>query len=132
VYYCRKCLNREHEKTPIPKDKKCKCKTRYAVAGPLWLGNLNNKNFLKGVLEKSRYLENPSLDSLLTQLIEEDTTPFYFDTHKVAKELQIELKTLEKIIENLEKDGYKATRTHFSLTSIKTTAGIGDIKKAFR
>ncbi len=132
VYYCRKCLNREHEKTPLPSDKKCKCGSKYAVAGPLWLGSINNKNFLKGVLDKSRYLESPSLDSLLTQLIEEETAPFYFDTHKVAKELHLELKPMEKIIENLKKDGFKATRTHFSPTSIKTTAGIEDIKKAFK
>ena len=132
IYYCKKCLQREHEKTKLPSEKKCSnCGVKYTVSGPLWLGKINDKKFVKRVLEKSAYLENTKLDKLLTMLIEETDTPFYYDTHKVAKELKIELKTIEHIIENLKKQGYHATRTHFSPTSIKTDANIKDIKKAF-
>ncbi len=131
VYYCRKCLNREYEKSTLPLDKKCICRSKYAVAGPLWLGSLNDKDFLKGVLTESDYLNSRSLDNLLSLLIEEPEAPFYFDTHAIAKGLHLELKPIERIIENLKDSGFVATRTHFSLTSIKTDAKVDDIKKAF-
>ncbi|MFQ5975001.1 MAG: tRNA (guanine(10)-N(2))-dimethyltransferase [Candidatus Hydrothermarchaeales archaeon] len=131
VYYCKNCLNREHENGFHPSDKKCSCGSKFFVAGPLWLGSLNDKDFLKRVLNESAYLKSRSLDRLVSMLIEEADSFFYFDTHRIAKNLHLELKPIDKIIENLKSEGFMATRTHFSPTSIKTDAKINDLKKAF-
>lgn len=121
VYYCKNCLKHGHEKGSIA-SKKCKCRSKYEVAGPLWLGKIKDDKFCREVLRKSEYLEDKKLAKLLEIVAKELENPFYHDVHKICKKLKIEAPSMEKIIEKLEEAGYTASRTHFSPTSLKTNA----------
>ncbi|MDI6655602.1 MAG: tRNA (guanine(10)-N(2))-dimethyltransferase [Candidatus Hydrothermarchaeota archaeon] len=121
VYYCKNCLSHEYGKGSIT-SKKCKCGSKYEVAGPLWLGKIKNDEFCREVLQKSKYLEDKKLEKLLETITKELENPFYYDVHKTCKKLKIEVPAMEKILDKLKKTGYKASRTHFSLTSLKTSA----------
>lgn len=118
LYYCERCLNREYEK----KRQSCSCGNEYKVAGPLWLGKIKDDNFCREVLQKSKYLEDKKLAKLLETIAEELENPFYYDVHKICKKLKIEAPSMEKIIKKLEEGGHKASRTHFSPTSLKMDA----------
>lgn len=131
LYYCGKCLNHEYKKETLPSKKECSCGSKFEISGPLWLGKLGNKNLYKRVLVESRYLENRTLDKLLSMMIDEEGSPFYYDTHHAARIFDIKLRPIDEIIEDLKTRGFKASRTHFSPTSVKTNARIEDVIKAF-
>lgn len=120
VYYCKNCLRHEYQKESIA-TKKCRCGSKYEVAGPLWLGEIKDDKFCREVLQ-SGYIKDKKLAKLLEIIAQELENPFYHDVHKICKKLKIEAPPMEKIIEKLKKAGYKASRTHFSPTSLKTNA----------
>lgn len=104
--------------------------------GPIWTGQLNEKTFLETMQNQSKELTlNKKTIKLLNQLIQENQQEhfLYHDIHTLSSELN--LKTIpkhEKIIEELTKKGYNATKTHFSDTSIKTNAKKQEIKKILK
>ncbi len=80
----------------------------FEEAGPMWLGPLKEIK-LKSDDEFIKLINN-----------ELDVLGFY-DLHALAKKGEISsLPKIEKLIEEIKKTKYKASRTHFSLTAIKT------------
>lgn len=128
VYYCKKCLNHEFKKEVLPSLTTCKCRNAFEIAGPLWLGKIKDTKFCKAVLEESMCLEDKKLEKLIEMIANEIEIPFYYDTHKIFKKLKIDAIPMEEIIRRLTNAGHKASRTHFSLTSLKTSANIEEIK----
>ncbi len=131
VYYCRKCLTHEYEKGYLPGSRSCNCGGGYEIAGPLWLGKIKDDAFCKEVSRNSWYLTDPKTERLLETISEEIEIPFYYDVHKVCKLLKTSAIPTDEILGALEDDGYRATRTHFSKTGIKTDAPIEILKKVF-
>lgn len=120
VYYCRSCLNREYIKEVLPTTRTCSCGKPYEICGPLWLGKIKDGDVLKMVLSESAYLENKAMDKLLTQILGEIDTPFYYDIHRICKLLKRNSPPMEDLISTLRESGYKVSRTHFCPTGIKT------------
>ncbi len=58
--------------------------------------------------------------------------PFYRDVHVISKKYKCPLPKIDDIIERLERRGFKASRTVFSPTGIKTDANEGDIVDAMK
>jgi tRNA (guanine26-N2/guanine27-N2)-dimethyltransferase len=57
---------------------------------------------------------------------------FFHDVHKLSEKLKSgDTPRFENIMENLKKKGFKASRTHFSLTGIRTDASAEDFRKVF-
>ncbi len=122
VYYCRKCLEHEYGRGYLPELRSCGCDGRYEVAGPLWLGRIQDAAFCKGVVRMSWYLTDPGTERLLEMISEEIDIPFYYDIHRVCRILRTSAIPTDEVIRALEDEGYRATRTHFSKTGIKTDA----------
>jgi tRNA (guanine26-N2/guanine27-N2)-dimethyltransferase len=100
--------------------------------GPIYTGKLNNKEILKTMLEESKKHEDISKETskFLKNLYEEYETLGLYDIHKISKELKItEIKDYENLFKELDKEGYKYSRTIFSKYAIKTNAPISFIKK---
>jgi tRNA (guanine26-N2/guanine27-N2)-dimethyltransferase len=98
--------------------------SRHSAYGPLWLGRLKDEELIRKI---SRDLSDIELASQKTSkfislLAEELDIPFHYDTHAIARRNGLEVKKLPVVIERLRERGYKATRTHFSSTSVKTDA----------
>jgi tRNA (guanine26-N2/guanine27-N2)-dimethyltransferase len=98
-----------------------------SMIGPLWLGPLHNKTFIKGLLDR-KYSEliGDKADAKRAEkyfnifIDEAEMPPYYYDIHKLTKKLKISPPPLEAIIEELTSLGFRVSRTHFVGYGIKT------------
>ncbi|MFW9830455.1 MAG: tRNA (guanine(10)-N(2))-dimethyltransferase [Candidatus Thorarchaeota archaeon] len=124
---CRKCNHREMNQGLIPIRLICsKCQSsKIQYAGPMWIGKLGEKAFIKEVIqemERHPLGTKRRLSSLLLTLKEEiDGPPTYFDLHQLADRLNIPIPPFRAIISRLHETGDFASRTHFSPHAIRTT-----------
>ncbi len=54
----------------------------------------------------------------------------YYDHHSICERLNVTPCKMESVVECLQSKGYKASRTHFSGTGIKTDAPLREVKEA--
>lgn len=113
----------------------CECGGRLAHAGPLWVGKLMEQTFVNELLEDlaSRGFKLARQEfALLGRCAEEaGGPPTFYDIHELVRHVG----TLPKIadfIAELRKDGYFASRTHFSGTGFRTDAPFDDMIEIFR
>ena len=104
------------------------------VYGPIFMGALNDLVFLK---EMRKYadenIDTRSVKLLDTLIVETELGGFgFYDAHKIAKRNKISIPKFEHIFSELKKKGYKATRTHFTDTGIKTDAALEDIENIMK
>ena len=108
------------------------CCGKLAAAGPLWLGTLHDQEFCQQVLEN---IENGVFGSkrqaakILTLCLNELDTVAFFDYHRLLRQLKCPPSPIETFIAELRAIGFRASRTHFSGTSVKTNADVRTLKK---
>lgn len=135
ISHCKECLYRESSKgmaSPLPEF--CpECGAKMIHAGPLWLGEIGNKEFINLMIEIS---ENKKLNNenqilkLLNNCKEEASKPVsFYDVHEISRCLKISAPKIDKVIDKLKEKGYLAVRTHFNPIGIKTNGDINEIKK---
>ena len=140
VSYCFKCGHRIHGKRMENRCNICNIdKTHLGAhmdyAGPLWIGELHNKKFLQKMnsLNKKRaYTHKEQLLKIL-DLMENEIKfpPYFFDLPQVAKIRKTgAVIRREKVIEELTKKGFRASRTHFTPNGIKTNATMEELVRA--
>lgn len=140
IVHCKKCLFREAinglassipEICPI-------CGEKMVVAGPLWTGKLQNRDFIVNMISKleedgsNNLLINTEKKvlKLLRDCLEEADAPItFYDIHVICKNLKISAPKLDTIIDDLKKEGFLAIKTHFNPIGIKSDAGIEKIKE---
>lgn len=133
ITFCAKCGFRFQSRFP---EHKCfNCGSDNDFAGPLWLGELHDAQFLKrmAALNKSRsYADRDEIAGMLSEMDGEIGMPSYFyNVHALCKLQQLpSVPKMEDILANLRKAGHKAVRTHFTPVGIKTDAPYGAISEA--
>lgn len=132
LYYCSRCLDRQVEKSLFPSRNGCSCGGIYKVAGPLWLGDLMDKQLIEVLIREAREMKDSEALRTLLLIRDELEVPFYYDLHKVCKSLKVEVPPMRKFLEELRSMGFRATRTHFSPTAVKTDAGAGVLRSLLR
>ncbi|CAI1493586.1 tRNA (guanine(26)-N(2))-dimethyltransferase [Thermococcus nautili] len=92
--------------------------------GPMWLGPLKDSEFMERLSKELETFEpaHKKTRSLVELLAGELDVPFHYDTHALARRNGLEVRKVSEVIERLEKLGYRASRTHFSPTAVKTDA----------
>ncbi|NJE00787.1 tRNA (guanine(10)-N(2))-dimethyltransferase [Thermococcus sp. JdF3] len=102
--------------------------------GPLWLGPLKEQGFVEDMLDlaEEKALAHKKTLSFLETLAGELDVPFHYDTHALARRNGLQVGKLADVIEALREIGYRATRTHFSPTAIKTDAPFEEVLKALK
>jgi tRNA (guanine26-N2/guanine27-N2)-dimethyltransferase len=126
VNYCAACGERWESEQPACS---CKCGSRIDFAGPLWLGETSDAAFLKKI---ESLAENEKEKSFASLLLEENNAafpPWFFDLHALASKLKVNSPNKLALIEKLRKKGFRAARTHYSGTAVKTNASYADLKK---
>lgn len=124
VMHCNRCGNRKAGDLEL----KCRCGEEFEVCGPIYLGEINHKKF---IIETKKEAEkrNFSKEALfLTLLCEELQVPFYYDLHYLAKTVKTKIPKIDELIAKLKKIGFKASRTHFCPTGVKTNAEFNELK----
>lgn len=134
ITHCNKCLYRMTIPGIAPTiPAKCpECGGVLRAAGPLWLGKMQDPEYVKSMLDilplKSIGTYNNAL-KLLERCYEESSGPVaFYDIHKICKVLKISAPSLNSVLEELKKAGYFASRTHVKPTGIKTDAPLEEIK----
>lgn len=132
VIFCKKCGSIETINGYfISIDNKCKCGFSRSISGPLWLGSLIQRDFCNLVIKDSINLKlnkKKEMINLIESCISEIESPFYYNYHKICKQLKVSAIKIDEIIENLRINNYNASRTHMIGTGIKTNAPINIIK----
>lgn len=115
--YCNHCLCRSLEISG-----ECpNCGKKTQVMGPLWTGKIKDTKFCKAMLSDltdNDYKKTKELEFAISEIEE----PFYYDLHRLFRVRRMSPKRMADIMKWLEDAGFKASRTHFSGTGIKTDA----------
>ncbi len=111
------------------------CGSEAWLAGPLWLGDLHHPGFLEALAREGRTLDTLSrrFFRVLPRMQEEvGLPPFFYTTTAIADRLDLSQPPLETVLQELQKAGYRAGRTHFQGTGFKTDAPYPEIERVFR
>ena len=126
--HCKNCLHRSSFKglaTAIPEF--CpECGEKLISAGPMWLGPIQNEEFIDSMIEIAEEKELNTKKKVLKLLnsckIEANAPETFYEIHKVCRALKISAPKLDKVFETLEEKGFFAVKTHYSPLGIKTNA----------
>ena len=135
ISHCKNCLHRQtSEGLASPIDDICPvCGEKMVHAGPLWLGELQDKDFIEKMILQSEHkkinTKKEALKLLNSCLLEANAPPTFFDVHKICKSLKVSAPKLDLIFDELKKEGHIAVKTHYNPLGIKTDAPLKIIKQ---
>lgn len=135
ISHCKSCLHRHTTKGLASAiEETCPvCGEKLIHAGPLWLGPIQNKEFIEEMIDETNYkkinTEKQALKLLNSCLLEADAPATFFDVHSICKSLKVSAPKLDLIFEEIKKKGFSAVKTHYNPLGIKTDANIDDMKK---
>ncbi|RBQ22288.1 tRNA (guanine(26)-N(2))-dimethyltransferase [Candidatus Methanobinarius endosymbioticus] len=161
ISHCKKCLYRSSIKVlanSIPEN--CPiCGEKLINAGPLWIGYLQNADFINKMIQKideynpdshnNRLDENNNdisnnpnkkhvntekkvLKLLNTCLEEADAPITFYDIHLICRNLKISAPKLVDVMNMMKEEGFIATKTHFNPIGIKSDIDIVRLKEIVR
>ncbi|MGV8072549.1 tRNA (guanine(10)-N(2))-dimethyltransferase [Methanobrevibacter sp.] len=138
ISHCKHCLYREENKglaTSTPNI--CpECGEKLIQAGPLWLGEIQNEEFISKMIVESENKKLNTKEDVLKLLescrIEAESPATFYDVHKICKILKISAPKLDLVFGNLEKEGFEAVKTHFNPLGRKTNAPLKKIKEIIK
>lgn len=123
LFYCSKCGRKEWASMLDCETLPCRCTNPLKIIGPLWLGEIDKKDFTANLVEKSDGEKFKLLNSILNEL----EIPFHYDIHVISKIARTSPPKIHRLKEEIENKGYLFSRTRFSGTSFKTDADIEEI-----
>ncbi|WP_295115950.1 tRNA (guanine(10)-N(2))-dimethyltransferase [uncultured Methanobrevibacter sp.] len=134
ISHCKNCLHRQTIKgLATTLDEKCPiCGEKLIHAGPLWLGPIQNKEFIEEMIEETNHkkinTKKQALKLLNSCLTEADAPATFFDVHTICKSLKVSAPKLDLIFDEIISQGFDAVKTHYNPLGIKTDANIEDLK----
>lgn len=137
LFYCPDCLEQKFYSLNELPEARCSCRKKsFQVGGPYFAGELFDRKLVRQALNELPGMQLKSGEGIQKELslaLQEPDIPLFFDTHSLAEKHKIKsLPPLEKIIQELEASGFKASRTIFSQTGIKSDASLKDFLNAMK
>ncbi len=135
IGYILHCKNCGHRKITLEQEQKCElCKLKISIAGPLWIGNIFNKEFIQNMLlEIQNFKVDKACEKTLHKCFEESEMPgTYFTLDEIASKMKSSPPKLENAVSNLQKNNFVASVTSFSPTGFRTDAKINEVIKIFQ
>jgi tRNA (guanine26-N2/guanine27-N2)-dimethyltransferase len=135
IAYCPKCLNRDVFKGITPRiGLKCpECGEVWNVGGPLWCGEMQNSEFIEGMMNiiPDLYInkENEALKLLEKCYDESNSPPTFYDMHAICRKLKVSAPPMDKMISSIKKGGYSVSKTHYNPNGLKTDAPLNFIEQ---
>jgi tRNA (guanine26-N2/guanine27-N2)-dimethyltransferase len=127
ILHCYSCLHREAVEKIFGKSVVCpECGEKMDYAGPLWLGNLWDKEFCEALIAESKktaFKDSARINKLLTQTTQEANAPMtFYVLDKLCQKMNLPAIATQTFMEALKKAGYLAVPTHFNTRGIRTDA----------
>lgn len=145
VEHCLACGSFSTLHEPRPAGICGHCGGRTVLAGPLWLGSIQEpgiilqaKAFLQikedreGSSGERSYSRSSRAERLLETCASEVDVPFYYDHHIICERLGITPGKVDVVVDRLRAQGWRSSRTHFSGVGIKTDAPLCEVEEASR
>lgn len=120
-HYCNKCLSFEISK----KNEIICCENPMELAGPLWVGELNDKELLRKMVSENNFAENSDFLNQIILESEKDIVGFY-NLHKYSQKYKTSIPRTEDALKKLKQKGFFAEKTIFDIYGIRTDAKIKD------
>ncbi len=133
LFYCFKCGNRVWERMDGSCREICNCGGRFKMIGPLWLGELHDKEFVSRMMRRVDELEvgegeRERIKKFLESIRGEIDVPFGYSTHFFARTFKKSPPKIEAVLDELRRRGFRASRVHYSGVGFKTDAGYEEVK----
>lgn len=131
ILHCKTCGNR---KIINVQENSCDvCNGEVDLAGPLWIGQLFEKQFLEKMKEQiSNHLVDKNCEKIILKSILESEKPAtYFTLDEIASKMKVSPLKLDKAISKLELNGFVASPTSLNPTGFRTNARIDKILEIF-
>lgn len=128
------CINKEGAFTSVlplgePPSNEC-----VKMIGPLWIGKLWDRDFVKIMKDDSKLHENLSLETIsgISLILDEINVNSigYYRVDEICSSLKVNMPPFQKLIETLKQMGFSASRTHFDKKGIRTNAPLSEFKRA--
>lgn len=125
VLHCFKCsfrevISRDEFLSQADKSIKCSnCGTLMKVGGPMWIGDIQSKDFVEKCAETSQ----------LPVFQRELDIPLYYDLSEISDFLQVRTPRIADVIKELESIGHSASRTRLNRTAVRTDAPLPEVQK---
>lgn len=131
ILHCHSCGNRKIIKVQEYSCNVCGVKTH--LAGPLWIGQLFDKQFVMSMLDEVCGLSvDKKCEKILQKCVLESQMPgTYYTLDEISSKMKSAPLSLKKALNKLEQNGYLASPTSFNPTGFKTDAPIDKIIKIF-
>jgi len=131
IIHCTSCGNRQ---VSLLAKNECElCTSKNRIAGPLWIGSLFEKKFVKSMLENVAQLTvDKKCEKILEKcLLEAEMPPTYFTLDEIASKMQSAPISMNNAISKLQKNGFDSSPTSLNNTGFRTNAKINEILKVF-
>ena len=136
VGYILHCKNCGHRKISLEQQSECElCKSKISIAGPLWIGKIFDKEFVKNMLaEISKLNVEKICEKTIEKNLDEAELPATYFTRldEIASKTKSSPPKLENLVNELRKNNFAAGPTAFNPTGFRTNANILEITKIFQ
>lgn len=137
IEYCPECLKRsEHNKLESVSSSCPDCGAKTRIGGPIWLGPLWDGHTVQAMIERTPELHSFRLSEVQSVLAcidqEREGSAFHYTTEAFSQRLGLKPPALRKVLDSLQRTGFKATKTHFSPSGFRTNALCKDIGSIFQ
>ena len=131
INHCSNCGNRV---ICLERENNCQiCDSKNNFAGPLWIGKIFDKEFIKRmILEQDNFNIERKFKLILHKCLSESEMPgTYFTLDEIAARMKSSPLRLQNAITKLLEKGFVASPTCFNPTGFRTSAKINEIIKIF-
>jgi tRNA (guanine26-N2/guanine27-N2)-dimethyltransferase len=129
--HCKSCGSRE---SVMKQEETCKiCNSKIDVAGPLWIGQLFEKEFVMKMNEMvPKLVVDKRCQKILEKCVLESEMPAtYYTLDEIASKMQKSPLKMKKAIKKLQDAGFVASPTSLNPTGFRTDCRIDEILKLF-
>ncbi|NPV61445.1 MAG: tRNA (guanine(10)-N(2))-dimethyltransferase [Methanotrichaceae archaeon] len=126
--HCFRCGSFHLLAEPRPEGRCRACNEATTLAGPLWLGKIQEQEVIGPALEQLQ--GNRPAEKLLDSCAREIDAPMYYDHHSICERLNLTPGKIEVLLDDLRSRGWRASRTHFCGVGIKTDAPLREVEAA--
>lgn len=134
IHQCTSCPYRSYENGLLPSSLVCpECGTRLHPIGPVWVDCVQNREVLvslENLIPETGLSLPKQAERLLSLCRDEEDMPFSYDYHRLAKRNRVSPSSMEKVLDDLKRKGYTASRVHYSGYCLKTDAPVSEIEES--
>jgi tRNA (guanine26-N2/guanine27-N2)-dimethyltransferase len=136
ILHCFNCLHRETIRQPFGKLTCPDCGSKMDYAGPLWLGNIFDQQFIELMIKENQtvaFKNNSRISKLLSLTKQEASAPItYYILDKLSAKLGLPSPSVQAFASALQNAGFQAVPTHFNPRGIRTDAPLLTIQELMK